>query len=125
MGKILVTRKQLLYLIIGLILVLAAGAFLATRAEAAPKKSPKGEYFAALSALYTDQLGGGLGLGYQFKSTGVMLLGQVTYTYANGQSGTVPFQVGCQQFQVPYTTNKTGDTGLGFTVAIPLRKAKK
>jgi hypothetical protein len=84
-----------------------------------------GEFFMPISARYINDLGGGIGLGYQWKSSGVMLLGQVTYDQFNAVSGTTPFRVGCVDYAVPYTTGSSGHRGIEFTVAVPLRKATK
>ncbi len=97
---------------------LAACALLATCLfSEAPAKEPKGQLFAAVSALYAERLGGGLGIGYQWKSSGIFLLAQATYTYAPGVDGTVPFRC----YQVPFHTGDTGRPGVALTVAIPLK----
>jgi hypothetical protein len=105
-------------------LILVAALSLATAAPAAgpAKKPPAGEFFVAVSANYVDALGIGGGVGYQFKESGVFLFGQLTYSYFNGVSGTVPYTVGCRTYQVPFEASRKGDAGYEFTVAIPLRK---
>jgi len=101
------------------ILILIVSYMACTEAKA---EEPKGTYFAAISARYINDLGGGIGMGYQWKKSGVMLLGQVTYDQFNSINGTTPFQIGCRHYTVPYNTGSYGHRGIEFTVAIPLRK---
>jgi len=83
-----------------------------------------GTPFLAISARYMEQLGIGMGAGYQFKGSGVLLLGQVTYDQLDTVTGTTTYtsQWG-RTHQVPFTVPATGHRGFEVTVAIPLRKA--
>jgi hypothetical protein len=84
-----------------------------------------GEFFIPVSARYIEDLGGGIGLGYQWKASGVMLLGQITYDHFNAQSGSVAYTNRWRTVQVPYTVPASGHRGVEVTVAIPIRKASK
>ncbi len=83
-------------------------------------KAAEAQPFAAVSARYVEDLGIGIGGGYQWKS-GVMLLGQITYDERNHQHGTV--QYGC--VQVPWTSPAEGHRGAEIIVAVPLGRKKK
>ena len=84
----LFSRKQLLTAAIIVILCIAALAFLIFSAGEAQAAEPRGTTFLAVSAIYQQQLGAGSGAGYQFGKSGVILLGQATYTYQDAITGT-------------------------------------
>ena len=85
---------------------------------------PGGQFFLPISAQYIEDLGGGIGLGYQWKASGVMLMGQITYDQFNAVNGTTPYQVGCRTYQVPFAVPSYGHRGVEVTVAIPVGKKK-
>ena len=118
------TKRQLWIACGTLLFMLVAIYFACGDAKAENKPPAKGEFFAAISARYINDIGGGIGMGYQWKRSGVMLISQVTYDQFNSVSGTTPFRVGCVNYSVPYTTSSSGHRGLEVTVAIPLRKQK-
>lgn len=118
------TKRQLWIACGTLLFMLVAIYFACGDAKAENKPPAKGEFFAAISARYINDLGVAGGVGYQWKKSGVMLLGQISYDQFNSVSGTAPFRVGCVNYSVPYTTSSSGHRGLEVTVAIPLRKQK-
>ena len=111
-------------IIFGLLLLLSVVIVSCVFSRPSNAASPKGEFFIPVTAIYQQQLGVGAGLGWQQKSTGLLFLGQFTYTYCDGVDGTVNYQTRWKTYQVPYSTGQVGVTGFQFTLAIPLRKAK-
>lgn len=116
------TRKHIACLgtIAALVCILAFFTFCPpTKAE-----EPKGQFFIPLSARYIEDLGIAGGLGYQFKGSGLILLGQISYDQFNAVNGTTAYTVGCRQYQVPFTVPAHGHRGVEVTVAIPLPSYK-
>ena len=124
MGTVLISKRQMLTAAIVGILLAASLVFVVTQCGKAEAAEPKGEYFAAVSALYQQQLGAGVGVGYQFRKSGIMLLGQLTYTYQDSIGGTTACAIGCRTCGASWSTGDIGTTGFAFTAAFPLRKSK-
>ena len=120
--------KRQMWLACGMLVFMLIAIYFAcgsVKAAGKPPPKAKGEFFAAVSARYIEDLGGGIGMGYQWKKSGVMLLGQVTYDHFDSESGTAPFRLGCRNYSVPYTTPSSGHRGVEITVAIPIRGKKR
>jgi hypothetical protein len=134
--RVLLTRRQ--WVIYGTVVLIAVaiGALIACPARAAEKDADfykrtgtqppgmGGEVFALTSARYIEDLGLGLGVGYQWKATGIMLSGQITYDRFNAVSGQTPFRINGCTYAVPYSRGGHGHRGVELTFAFPLRKSK-
>lgn len=126
------SRKTLV--ILGtIVLVLIAGTIWCSRAHAADAPAAKWDLFIPVTMNYVDNVGVAGGFGGMQKSSGLFLMGQVSYNRIEGQSGSVTYTPGYGDYGlswpqpplpvvIPYTTKDRDFVGFSFTIGIPLKK---
>ena len=86
--------------------------------------APKGDFLLPITGFYADKIGVGGGLGYRFHESGIILMGQITYTRIDGVNGTVPYATGCETFIVPYSVPSRSQAGFAFTFVVPIERRR-
>lgn len=128
--KLPTLSRKMFIVICTIVVILILGTFWCNRAHAA-EPAPKWDLFIPVTMSYVDDLGVAGGFGGISKSSGLLLMGQISYTRIDGQSGSVAYTPSYDSFawpqpqpvMVPYTTPSRDFVGVSFTIGIPLRKA--